>query len=151
MIREYRVSDREELLDVFKLNIPKYFDPKEVDDFLEYLDDHGDTYLTIEKDNKIVGGVGYFFNDSDKSGQITWIFLHPEYTDHGLGKQAVKHCITLLKSNSEIVKLVVTTSQLAFRFFEKFGFNLIRTEKDYWGSGLDLFLMEIQLNDEIQN
>ncbi|MCT4639464.1 MAG: GNAT family N-acetyltransferase [Bacteroidales bacterium] len=151
MIREYRVSDREELLDVFKLNIPKYFDPKEVDDFLEYLDDHGDTYLTIEKDNKIVGGVGYIFNDSDKSGQITWIFLHPEYTDHGLGKQAVEHCITLLKSNSEIVKLVVTTSQLAFRFFEKFGFNLIRTEKDYWGSGLDLFLMEIQLNDEIQN
>ncbi len=148
MIKEYRISDREELLGVFKLNIPKYFAPKEVDDFLEYLDDHGDSYLTIEKDNKIVGGIGYLFNVSDKSGQITWIFLHPEYTDHGLGKQAVEHCMTLLKSNPEIVKLVVTTSQLAFRFFEKFGFILIKTGKDYWGPGLDLFLMEIQLNDE---
>lgn len=53
----------------------------------------------------------------------------------------------MLKLNPKIDKLVVTTSQLAFRFIEKFGFDLIQTEKDYWGPGLDLYLMEKQLKN----
>ena len=34
---------------------------------------------------------------------------------------------------------------LAYRFFEKFGLVLIKTEKDYWGKGLDLYWMEMEL------
>jgi len=38
MIRKYNPTDRPELIEVFKLNTPTYFDPKEVSDFEEYLD-----------------------------------------------------------------------------------------------------------------
>jgi len=145
MIRLYTKSDKTRLIEIFNLNTPKYFDPKEVKDFEEYLQEHSNTYLTIEQDNKIVGGIGYYIKEEDKSGRITWIFLDPNYTENGLGKMAVEHCLTILKLNPKVEKLVVTTSQLAYKFFEKFGYKVIKTEKDYWGQGLDLYLMESTL------
>ena len=106
------------------------------------LDQRGETYFTIERENKIVGGIGYSVKESDKSGRITWLFLHPNSSRYGLGTRAVEHCLNILELNPVVEKFVVTTSQLAYKFFGKFGFDLIRTEKDHWGKGLDLYLME---------
>lgn len=148
MIRSYNPKDKETLIEIFKLNTPQYFDVKEVADFKEYLDINSDTYLTIQHDEKIVGGFGYFIRESDKSGRITWIFFHPNYSGLGLGKQAVEYCLTTLKQNPKVEKLVVTTSQLAFKFFEKFGYKLSKIEKNFWGEGLDLYEMEM-LNESL--
>ncbi|WP_298544530.1 GNAT family N-acetyltransferase [uncultured Aquimarina sp.] len=142
MIRPYELHDKKELVAIFKLNTPKYFDPKEVKDFEEYLEQHSNTYFTIEYKNNIVGGVGCYVKEEDKTGRITWIFFHPDYSGLGLGKQAVTYCLNSFKSNATIKKIVITTSQLAYRFFEKFDFTLKETEKNYWGPGLDLYLME---------
>jgi len=69
--------------------------------------------------------------------------LHPN--DSGLGKKTVEHCLNILESSPNVEKLVVTTSQLAFKIFGKFGYELVKVEKDYWGEGLDLYLMEKEL------
>ena len=141
MIRPYRSIDKEDLLKVFRLNVPKFFDKKEITDFEKYLDQNGETYLTIEVDNTIVGGTGYCINEDDKSGRITWIFFDPSYAGHGLGKQSVEYCLKLLSKDSKVEKFIVTTSQFAYKFFEKFGYTINRIEKDYWGIGLDLYEM----------
>lgn len=145
MIRKYYLTDRPELLEIFKLNTPQYFDPKEAAGFEEYLNENSETYLTIEQDNKIVGGAGYQITHNNSIGRVTWIFFHPGQAGKGLGKEAVEYCLSILKANTNLKKLVVTTSQLAYKFFEKFGFQLISTEKNYWGQGLDLYTMEINL------
>jgi ribosomal protein S18 acetylase RimI-like enzyme len=142
MLRQYKESDLEELLIIFHLNVPEYFDPKEAEEFIDYLKLKSGTYLTILHENKIVGGIGYEFRESDSSGRINWIFIKPDHKGKGIGKEAVEYCLNILKSNPEVEKLVVRTSQLAHNFFERFGFQLIQTEKDYWGKGLDLYLME---------
>ncbi len=147
MIRPYRISDKEQLMEIFRLNTPKYFDPDELKDFEQYLQDYSETYFTVEHEGKIVGGVGCYVKESDKSGRITWIFFHPNSSGYGLGTKAVKHCLNILKQNQQVEKLVVSTSQLAYKFFEKFNYSLIKTEKDYWGKGLDLYLMERDLKD----
>ncbi len=146
MIRPYKYTDRKELVEIFKLNIPAYFDPKELTDFEEYLEYGSTTYLIIEYENKIVGGAGYDFQEKDNTGRITWIFFHPNCTGLGLGKKMVEHCLSILKLNLTLEKVVVTTSQLAYKIFERFGFILKKTEKDYWGVGLDLYLMELPVN-----
>ena len=87
MIRPFKPHDKEILVDIFKLNTPKYFAPKEVDDFIEYLEYYSDTYLTIEHDGKITGGTGYYVRESGKSGRITWIFFHPDYAGQGWAKK----------------------------------------------------------------
>lgn len=71
MIRPYKPSDKERLLQIFSLNTPKYFDQNEIHDFEAYLGEKSDTYLTIEVDHEIVGGTGYYINEKDKSGRIT--------------------------------------------------------------------------------
>ncbi len=128
-------------MQVFQANVPSFFDPKEAQLFSEYLERHPDTYWTMEVEDRIVGGVGHIFDERDRSGQITWIFFDPEYSGRGLGKQAMEHCLEILESNPGLEKMVVRTSQLAYPFFEKFGFILHHTEKDYWGPGLDLYYM----------
>lgn len=143
MIRPFKKEDIATLVEIFKLNTPQYFDAHEVNDFLEYLESHSDTYLTIEQEDKIVGGTGYYVKEDDKSGRITWIFFHPDAAGTGLGRKAVEYCLIILKQNPKVEKLIVTTSQLAYRFFEKFGYKLVKTEKDFWGPGLDLYEMEM--------
>jgi len=71
LIRPYKISDKEKLVEIFKLNTPKYFDIDEVNDFEKYLLEKADTYLTVEANNSIVGGTGYFVNEYDNSGRIT--------------------------------------------------------------------------------
>ena len=145
MIRPYHPSDKLALVEILKLNVPTYFDQKEVAEFEEYLKEHATTYLTIEHQDKIVGGTGYLLTDDNTIGHIRWIFFHPDYAGHGLGGEAMKYCLATFKSVPTVKKLIVTTSQLAYTFFEKFGLVLIKTEKDYWGKGLDLYWMEMKV------
>ncbi len=142
MIRPYKTEDKERLIEIFKRNTPEYFDVTEVNDFEAYLHRCGHTYFTVEYDNNIVGGAGYYVKKSDRSGRITWIFFHPDYSGLGLGKKVMKHCLGILSADPVVEKLVVATSQLAYGFFEKFGYTLIKIEKAYWGPELDLYLME---------
>tara|TARA_R110000737_G_scaffold93450_5_gene126660 strand:+ start:4628 stop:5068 length:441 start_codon:yes stop_codon:yes gene_type:complete len=142
VIRPYQPSDKSGLLKVFYLNTPKYFYKSEVDDFEEYLEHNADSYLTIEMNNSIVGGTGYYINENDNSGRITWIFFDPNFSGQGLGKQSVEYCLNLLGKDERVEIFIVTTSQLAYKFFEKFDYRIIRIEKNYWGDGLDLYEME---------
>lgn len=146
MIRPYKPSDKESLLKIFSLNMPKYFDTNEINDFEDYLEQKADTYLTIVLENKIVGGTGYYINENDKSGRITWIFFDPSHSGKGLGKQSVDHCLKILSKDKRVEKFIITTSQLAYKFFEKFDFSIKRIENDYWGEGLDLYEMEKRNN-----
>ncbi|HDZ04563.1 hypothetical protein LCGC14_0079690 [marine sediment metagenome] len=142
MIRPFKPDDKESLLRIFRLNVPEFFDKKEIKDFAEYLNQNTETYLTVEVDNTIVGGTGYYVNEDDNSGRITWIFFDPSYSGQGLGKQSVEHCLNILSKDNRVEKFIVTTSQLAYKFFEKFDYKINRIEKNYWGKDLDLYEME---------
>jgi len=59
-----------------------------------------------------------------------------------LGRKSVEHCLNLFDKDKSVKKLIVTTSQFAYKFFEKFGYTINRIEIEYWGEGLDLYEME---------
>lgn len=143
MIRPYTPEDLPQLLEVFRLNIPKYFDKREEGEYIKYLEEYGDTYFTIVDNDEVIGGVGCYYHPADRSGRVSWIFLSPDDFGKGHGRQAVEFCHSRFRSDERIEKLVVMTSQLTYRFFEKFGYRTSRTEKDHWGQGLDLYEMEM--------
>jgi ribosomal protein S18 acetylase RimI-like enzyme len=146
MIRSFRKSDQEKLIEIFNLNVPEFFDPAELTHFIEYLRTSAETYLTIESEGRIVGGVGYEIRESDRSGRINWIFIHPDFSNLGFGTKGVNHCLMILRSNHNVEILIVRTSQLAYKFFERLGYKVTKTEKDYWGKGLDLYLMTQEIS-----
>ncbi len=55
IIREYKNSDKEVVLNLLRLNTPKYFSPDEEKDLIYYLENEIDYYFVLEINNQIVG------------------------------------------------------------------------------------------------
>lgn len=145
MIRPYREADRTELIALLKLNIPQYFAPSEEEDFIEYLDQHLDNYYVVEENGQLIGSGGINYTPDGTQARISWDFLHPDFQRRGIGKQLTLHRIEQIKQNPAIRLITVRTSQLAYAFYQKLGFELERIEKDFWAEGFDLYAMKLEL------
>jgi len=143
-IREYQPTDKNEVINLIKLNIPKYFAVDEEEDFNRYLETERELYYVILFDQKIVGCGGINFEDKNTTAKISWDILHPDYQGKSLGTKLLQYRIDKLKSIVSIQKIVVRTSQVAFKFYEKQGFQLKEAVKDYWAEGFDLYHMEFK-------
>ena len=142
VIRDYRSPDKETVLDLFRMNTPAYFSMDEEKDLIHYLEHEIDLYYVIELNNKLIGCGGINFSENGTVGKISWDFLHPDYQGLGIGTLLLEHRINLLKETIGIQRILVRTSQHAYKFYERSGFRLMETVKDYWASGFDLYRME---------
>lgn len=140
-IRLYEPRDWNRVEQLFKLNTPNYFSPEEIKDLRAYLVEYHPTYFVYEIDNLIVGSGGYHFEDVN-SGRLSWYFVHPEYQGNKIGYQLVAHNLSELKKSSTLTSIEVHTSQLAYKFFARFGFETTYTEEDHWAPGLHLYKMK---------
>lgn len=145
MIRPYHSGDKQQLLTLLALNVPRYFARSEVADFSDYLDSHVETYFVIEEAEHIVGcgGINYF--PLEATARISWDIIHPDYHGQGMGRALTLYRIAEIKKNPAIEKIVVRTTQLTYPFYGKMGFELERIEKDFWAPGFDLYQMKISL------
>ncbi|AHM59051.1 acetyltransferase [Flammeovirgaceae bacterium 311] len=145
MIRPYTTGDKQELISLLKLNIPQYFAESEEDDFIEYLDCYLEDYFVVEEGGKLIGSGGINYFPEDGIAPISWDMIHPAYQGKGFGKSLTLHRISNIRKNPAIRRVVVRTTQLAYKFYEKVGFTLLKTEKDFWAEGFDLYQMTLDL------
>lgn len=141
-IRAYQPADREAVIGLLRLNTPAYFAPEEEKDLGEYLANERELYYVAEADGEIVGCGGINFWDEGTTGRISWDIVHPAFQGKGVGRLLTEFRMEKLRSYARVRMLSVRTSQLAFRFYEKFGFQLQEVVPDYWAEGLDLYRME---------
>ncbi|AKD05198.1 GNAT family N-acetyltransferase [Pontibacter korlensis] len=144
MIRPYSSQDKEELLELLRLNTPQYFAEEEEADFIEYLNKHVESYFVVEVEGKIIGsgGINYF---PDKTARISWDIIHPAYQGKGVGKELLQYRVDYIRRNASVEVIYVRTTQLVYKFYEKAGFTLEKTEKDFWAEGFDLYQMKMVL------
>ena len=116
IIRPYNNSDKEALLRILKLNTPKYFSPEEEADLVYYLD------------NEI--------------GKISWDLISPDFQGKSLGSALLNYRIEKLKEFKDVQQIIVRTSQLVYKFYEKLGFTLFEIVEDYWAKGFHLYNMK---------
>ena len=93
-------------------------------------------------DEKLVGCGGINFKENGAVGLLSWDFLNPQVQRMGVGTALLNHRIDILKSMPTVKKIKVRTSQHAYHFYEKGGFELIEKVEDYWAVGFDLYSME---------
>jgi len=145
LIRTYSANDREEVIALLQLNIPQYFDPSETKDFKEYLEQHLEDYFVVEDQGAIIGAGGINYFPEQNKARISWDFIHPDYQGKGVGKQLLNYRIARVKLNQKIKYIEVRTSQMAFKFYKKVGFELETIEKDFWAKGFNLYLMKLYI------
>ena len=145
VIRTAQKQDFKFLSKIFYLNVPKYFDKKELNDFKKYFNSKNiESYFIIESQGKVVGGGGYAYENM-KTARICWLFIDPNYHGFGFGKKLVNYCIKILKNNRRLNVIEVETSNLTYKFYEKLNFKIEYIKKDYWPNNDDLYFMKIDL------
>lgn len=148
-IRRYTIADKKELISLLRLNIPRYFAVSEEADFAAYLENHAEHYFVVEEAGKIIGsgGINYFLESN--SARISWDIIHPEFQGKGVGKALTLYRIKEINNNPAVNLIIVRTTQLVFEFYQKMGFELEKTEKDYWEKGFDLYQMKMTLDPSV--
>ncbi|HLV14898.1 MAG TPA: GNAT family N-acetyltransferase [Xanthomarina sp.] len=144
MIRKYSKKDHSILIELLRRNTPEYFDHSEENDFKNYLNNEVEDYFVFEENQQILGcgGINYF--PKEKLARISWDIIDPNFQGKGIGKKLAEYRLNYLKRNFEIATVVVRTSQLAYRFYEKLGFELEFVIKDYWAENFDLYQMKLK-------
>lgn len=142
VVRPYLPSDKPQLMALIRANTPTYFAIEEEQDFSNYLDNELDAYFVVESDGEIIGCGGVNYADNKTRGVISWGMIHPDLHGKGIGAILLQHRLDFLKQQETISKITVRTSQLTYKFYEKYGFRLMETKKDFWAEGLDMYYME---------
>lgn len=143
MIRPYVKNDKADVLALIGKNTPAFFDPSEAVDFEHYLDHQIEDYFVYEKDATILGAGGINYEPQNKVAVISWDMVDPSFHGHGIGRQLTQHRIDTIRKKVAYDKIIVRTSQLTHKFYEKMGFGLVRVVKDFWAKGYDLYEMHI--------
>jgi ribosomal-protein-alanine N-acetyltransferase len=146
IIRSYNKSDDANIIELLRLNTPQYFAPAEEADLIDYLADHTHNYFVIEIDKTIVGCGGINITNGGEVARISWDIIHPEQHGKGFGAALTKHRLQKIKEIPGIKTVWVRTTQLAYLFYQKQGFDLKRIEENYWANGFHLYQMECDIN-----
>lgn len=141
-IREYQPQHRDQVIHLLRLNVPEYFAPEEEAELIRYLDKEIEHYYVVELDRRIVGSGGINYAENGTIGVISWDIFHPDYQDRSLGTRLVKYRIEKLKADGQVRSIVVRTSQMTYKFYEKQGFTLMEIVKNYWADGFDMYFMK---------
>ncbi len=141
-IRRYISKDKEAVIRLLDLNTPMFFDEIEKEDLKKYLEDEIEDYFVAEENSEILGAGGINYFPDEKTARISWDMIKPNSQGKGIGRKLTEHRIKHLNKNDEIDLLVVRTTQLTYKFYEKMGFKLTKIEKDFWAEGFDLYQME---------
>ena len=112
VIREYEPADKEAVMELLRLNTPRYFAPEEAADLDAYLERERELYYVLLHEERIVGCGGINFADDKTVGKISWDIIHPDYQRKSLGKQLLEYRIDKLKSIDRVRKITVRTSQV---------------------------------------
>ena len=146
-IRKYTPADKTKVIELFRLNTPKYFSPIEEDGLIDYLANYSDNYFVAEEDNMIVGSAGFNLSEDRKTGKLSWDIIHPGSHGKGIGTILTKYRIQRLKEIKSVEIISVRTSQLVYKFYEKFGLELREVVNDYWAPGFDLYRLDKPINE----
>ncbi len=146
MIRAYIPSDKPALIKLIRLNTPTYFDKEEETELAHYLDNQLEDYFVIEQYNKIIGCGGINYELENKTAIISWDIIHPQQQGKGIGKNLLTFRINKIKKTKLYTQIIVRTSQHTFKFYNKLGFVLLQTSKNYWAKGIDLYYMALKIS-----
>jgi ribosomal protein S18 acetylase RimI-like enzyme len=146
-IRPYKPQDKIAVIELLRSNTPQFFDPAEEKNLIEYLDKEVEDYFVVEENHEIIGAGGVNYFPKEKTARISWDIIKPDSQGKGIGRKLTEHRINRLNKSKEIDLIIVRTTQLVYKFYEKRGFYLMKVEENFWAKNFDLYQMELKNNN----
>lgn len=152
VIRKYKPSDRFECIEIFKSNMPLFFDPEELLDFEKWLNgkDQGilgysntieEYYYVAELENKIIACGGFYIPKDEKRANMTWGMVDNKLHKKGIGQKLLEYRIKIINAQHPGYQISLDTTQHSYKFFEKMGFTLTKITKDFYVKGMHRYDM----------
>jgi [ribosomal protein S18]-alanine N-acetyltransferase len=144
-IRQYQPRDIDDVVGIFRSNIPKYFGAGEEPGLRDFLVKFPDDYFVAELDGEIIGAGGIALNDND-TVSLCWGMVRADHLGTGRGRQLTEFRIARAREKHGGLPLFISTSQLTRGFYERFGFRVTRHIPNGFGPGIDICEMLLEHN-----
>lgn len=145
-IKKYSDEYLEQVLELMRMNTPAFFAPEEETEFHYFLTEERLPYYILLFADKVIGSGGFAINPDQSSVSLCWDIIHPDFQGKRLGKKLLDYRLEIIKSIRNVTDIFVRTSQFVYLFYEKNGFVLFDTCKDFWAKGYDLYHMKYDKN-----
>ncbi len=138
----YNNTFLESCLNLFRTNVPKYFHPTEENLFKNYLKNKAvNYYLFFDQFDRLVSAGGYEYETKLNIISLTWGMVDRRLHNHGHGAFMTDYRLKKINTQFPSINISLNTSQYTFRFYKKFGFQLIGIKQNGYGDGLDRYDM----------
>jgi len=141
-VRPLRPADLDEILRIERLSFGK--DSYDRNLFAEYLHKCGDLFLAVERGRSLCGYmITCTRGQPPGRAEIISIAVDPEMRGAGAGSALMDSTLRRLRRRpiGRLVLMVKVTNRAAVAFYEKYGFQKVRTVRQYYEDGADGWLM----------
>ncbi|MFP4369584.1 MAG: GNAT family N-acetyltransferase [Bacteroidota bacterium] len=129
-------------LSIFRSNIPEYFDPREEQEFLYWINGPGENTYFVMFDNLAATGCGgYFVDHENKEAGLAWGMIGLSSHKKGYGRKLTLYRLEIIEEKFPGYSILCRTSNKTFEFYQKMGFSILEIKKNGWGTGLDKYTM----------
>ncbi|MCD6428883.1 MAG: ribosomal protein S18-alanine N-acetyltransferase [Desulfurococcales archaeon] len=144
-IRQARRSD---LRDIYLIEVNSFPYPYPIEAFLTFLILFPQYFLVAECNNSIVGYVVGSV-DSDGSGHVISLAVHPSYRGRGVGRRLLLALEKVMKENGiHRVKLEVSVNnRSALALYKSVGYKVVGLRRNYYPDGSDAYVMTKELSN----
>ncbi|WP_244196630.1 GNAT family N-acetyltransferase [Paraburkholderia hospita] len=152
VIRFFERTDLAACEQLFDSNTPKFFAEEERVEFTEYLNRLPGPYLVLEEDGEVVACGGWAASRTTPNEIVLcWGMVSKDRHKAGLGTRLMKARLEHIFASNNAAAVLLTTSQHSAGFFERFGFQTVRSEKDGYAPGIDLVEMRLEAGSVAAN
>lgn len=154
IIRPYTIEDKQQCVEVFESNRPKFFDKEELPAFIKWLGVQGegidpaysnaekDEYFVIEENKRIIACAGFYIVKGAKKANLAWGMIHSDFHKKGYGTTLYMFRKDVIRKQWPGYAITMGTSQHTYPFYEKMGMKVVASFKDGYGPSLDRLDME---------
>ncbi|MBP9753063.1 MAG: ribosomal protein S18-alanine N-acetyltransferase [Proteobacteria bacterium] len=127
------------LEDLAKIHTSSFLDSWDQDTFDAFLTSFGTAGLYLAENDHIVGFILYRQAFSD--AEILTFCVLPDLQNKGVGGGLIEAMLLKLTKPGKCFLEVSDKNESAVYLYKKFGFEIVHTRQNYYGEGLDAYMM----------
>ena len=129
-------------VDAFRSNIPEYFAEKEIPGFIDSLNHPNDLFEVVLLNGHVIGLGGIWVSKERKEARLCFGIIHKNHQKRGYGKLLLERRLKRIIDYGFVTRITHETGEGTYRFFERYGFEVVRIDKDPENIGIDFYQME---------